>query len=158
MWCSTKMGKKLIKMTKSYRTCQCLCPQKHGKKLLSFNKNKKEHKKNGEDLHARELHGTMNFLHTNIDRCAPCVMNNNTTPNLIDVKLRTKITFHVPFGCNVKKWCHVKHYDQRIGQTWASHPMSIQLYKLLHCHRVIHKVILSLNLCSGCIQGRCFFT
>lgn len=40
-WCSTKMGKKLIRMTKSYRTCQCLCSQKHGKKLLSFNKNKK---------------------------------------------------------------------------------------------------------------------
>jgi hypothetical protein len=66
--------------------------------------------------------------------------------------------FHVPFGCNVKNWCYVKHYDQRIGQTWASHPMSIQLYKLLYCHRVIHKVILFLNLCLGCIQGRCFFT
>lgn len=153
MWRSTKMGKKLIKMTKSYRTCQCLCSQKHGKKLVSFNKNRKKHKKNGEDLH-----GTTNFLHTNIDRCTPCVMNNNTTPNSIDVKLRIKIMFRVPFWCNVKNWCHVKHYDRRIGQTWASHPMSIQLYKLLYCHRVIHKVILSLNRCSGCIEGRWFFT
>jgi hypothetical protein len=28
----------------------------------------KKHQKNGEDLHSHELHGTMNFLHTNIDR------------------------------------------------------------------------------------------
>jgi hypothetical protein len=79
--------------------------------MLSLNKNKIKQKRNGEDLHVHELHETTNFSHTNIDICAPCVINNNTTPKLIDVKLRTKIMFCVPFGCNVKEWCHVKHYN-----------------------------------------------
>jgi hypothetical protein len=66
-------------------------------------KTKKKRKKNGEDLHAHELHGTTNFLHTNIDRFAPCVMNNNTTPNSIDVKLRTKIMFQL--SCPIWMQC-----------------------------------------------------